>query len=289
MVWPGNAAVVVSIAWVARNGWQGQRVLDDRTVSAINGALEEDFQIKRPMKLKALKGHYSQGQNVHGRGLELNELEREAIISDSPQCKEVIVPIFNGQDLNTMPKLAPYRWVIYFRDWSEERAREYGAAFRRVESMVKPFRDGLTGQIHQDCFWKFWDIRPRLVREVEMHEYVLASAIVTKYVIFRRVPSRNIYTTKTNLFFFYDWSRFSVLAVNHPSRMGILEVRHAGRIDIELLDVICDGNVANANSDNDNEKLESLGERYHAHRELLMAENPSASPSSTIASTISRT
>ena len=32
MVWPGNAAVVVSIAWVARNGWQGLKVLDNRTV-----------------------------------------------------------------------------------------------------------------------------------------------------------------------------------------------------------------------------------------------------------------
>ena len=271
MAWPGNAAVVVSIAWVARNTWQGHKVLDDRTVSAINGALEEDFQIKRPIKLKALKGHYSQGQNVHGRGFELNELEREAIISDSPQCKEVIVPIFNGQDLNTMPKLAPYRWVIYFRDWSEERAREYDAAFRRVESMVKPFRDGLTGQIHEDCFWKFWDIRPRLVREVEMHEYVLASAIVTKYVIFRRVPSRNIYTTKTNLFFFYDWSRFSVLqstihqewAFWNCGTLGASTLNYSTSYAMETwpMPIL-----------NDNEELESLGERYHAHRELLMAE-----------------
>lgn len=271
MVWPGNAAVVVSIAWVARNGWHGRKVLDDRLVSAITGALEEDFQIGRPQKLKALKGRYSQGQNVHGRGFELNKDEREAILAESPECSAVILPIFNGQDLNTMSQLAPYRWVIYFRDWPEERARQFTAAFRRVESMVKPFRDGLTGQIHQDCFWKFWDIRPGLVREVEVHDSVLASAIVTKYVIFRRVPSRNIYTTKANLFFFYDWSSFSVLqssihqewAIWNCGTLGAATLNYSTSYAMETWPMpVLDGN----------EELDDLGERYHSHRESLMAE-----------------
>ncbi len=164
MAWPGNAAVVVSIAWVARDGWQGQRVLDDRTVSTINSALEEDFQIKRPMKLKALKGRFTQGQDVMGRGFELTTEERAELLASDSKCSEVIFPLFNGQDLNNMPVLKPYRWVIYFGDWSEEKARQYGAAFRRVEELVKPYRESLTGQIHQDCFWKFWDLRPTLLR-----------------------------------------------------------------------------------------------------------------------------
>ena len=208
MVWPGNAAVVVSIAWVARNGWQGQRVLDDRTVSAINGALEEDFQIKRPAKLKALKGKFSQGQDVMGRGFELTAEERAEMLTADPSCADVVFPLFNGQDLNTMPRLEPYRWVIYFRDWPEEKARQYGAAFRRVEDLVKPYRDALTGQIHQDCFWKFWDLRPALMREVAVHETLLASAIVTKYVTFRKVPTNNIYNTKTKIYFLRRWSNF---------------------------------------------------------------------------------
>jgi hypothetical protein len=272
MVWPGNAAVVVSIAWVARNGWQGQKILDNRTVSAITGALEEDFQIGRPRKLKALKGRYSQGQNVHGRGFELDKDEREAILAESPECGDVILPIFNGQDLNTMPQLAPYRWVIYFRDWPEERARRFTAAFRRVENMVKPFRDGLTGQIHQDCFWKFWDIRPGLVREVEDHELVLASAIVTKYVIFRRVASKNIYTTKANLFFLYDWSSFAVLqssihqewAIWNCGTLGASTLNYSTSYAMETWPMpVLDGN----------EKLDDLGERYHSHRELLLADD----------------
>src|SRR5262249_480227 len=102
--WPGNATVVVSIVWVAKGAWLGTIILDDRAVTAINGALEEDVQIPRPMKLKALKGRFSQGQDIMGRGFELTAEERDAILNEDPSCTEVIFPLFNGQDLNTMPR-----------------------------------------------------------------------------------------------------------------------------------------------------------------------------------------
>ena len=271
MPWSGNAAVVVSIAWVARNGWQGQKVLDDRTVSAINGALEEDFQIKRPVKLKALKGTFSQGQDIMGRGFELTAEERAEILAVDPSCAEVIFPLFNGQDLNTMPRLEPYRWVIYFRDWPEARARQYGAAFRRVEELVKPYRDGLTGQIHQDCFWKFWDLRPALMREVAMHETLLASAIVTKYVTFRKVPANNIYNTKTKIYFLRRWSEFSVLQSSHHHEWAFWTCGTLGASTLNYSTSYALETWAMPALDG-NEELEILGERYHAHRESLMAD-----------------
>ncbi|MFD1244485.1 BREX-1 system adenine-specific DNA-methyltransferase PglX [Paralysiella testudinis] len=211
MVWPGNAAVVVSIAWVARNGWQGQKFLDDKVVSAINGALEEDFQIKRPVKLKALKGRFSEGQNIMGRGFELTAEERNQLIVQDPKCEEVIFPMFIGQDLNTMPNLVPYRWVIYFRDWSKDKSKQFGPAFERVEELVKPYRESLTGQIHQDCFWKFWDLRPQLVEELEKREIILASAITSKYLSFRFVSARFILNKRTKLYFFDSWGEFASL------------------------------------------------------------------------------
>ena len=271
MPWPGNAAVVVSIAWVARKGWQGQRVLDDRAVTAINGALEEDFQIKRPMKLKALKGTFSQGQDIMGRGFELTAEERAEILSADPSCAEVIFPLFNGQDLNTMPKLEPYRWVIYFRDWPEEQARQYGAAFRRVEDMVKPYRDGLTGQIHQDCFWKFWDLRPALMREVAAHKTLLASAIVTKYVTFRKVPTNNIYNTKTKIYFLRRWDEFAILQSSHHQEwafwtcgtLGASTLNYSTSYALETWPMpVLD----------QRDELDDLGNRYHSHRESMMAD-----------------
>lgn len=209
--WPGNAAVVVSIVWVARCGWAGTRILDERSVADINGALEEDFQILRPKKLKFLKGRFSQGQTIAGRGFEVTASEREQIISRDPVCEEVIVPLFNGEDLNNLPTLQPYRWLIYFRNWSEEQARQYPTAFHQVKELVKPYRESLTGQIHQDCFWKLWDIRPGLMREFEKRTHVLAIARVTKHLCLRRVPTDSIYNDQVKVLFFDGWAEFAVL------------------------------------------------------------------------------
>jgi len=274
MAWPGNAAVVVSIAWVARDGWQGQRVLDDRTVSAINGALEEDFQIKRPMKLKALKGKFSQGQDIMGRGFELTAEERAEMLAADPSCAEVIFPLFNGQDLNTMPRLEPYRWVIYFRDWPEEKARQYGAAFHRVEELVKPYRDSLTGQIHQDCYWKFWDLRPQLISELDARMTVLASAINSKYVSFRRVPTGNVYNKKTKLYFIDAWWEFAALQSSFHQEwafwtcgtLGASTINYSTSVAFETWPMPTVDKYAQAG-------LEKLGEEYHTLREQVLLQN----------------
>ncbi|WP_055335788.1 Eco57I restriction-modification methylase domain-containing protein [Ralstonia solanacearum] len=274
MAWPGNAAVVVSIAWVARNGWQGQKILDDRAVSAINGALEEDFQIRRPMKLKALKGRFSQGQDIMGRGFELTAEERSEMLAADPSCTDVIFPLFNGQDLNTMARLEPYRWAIYFRDWPEEKARQYGVAFRRVEELVKPYRDSLTGQIHQDCYWKFWDLRPQLISELDARMTVLASAINSKYVSFRRVPTGNVYNKKTKLYFIDAWWEFAVLQSSFHQEwafwtcgtLGASTINYSTSVAFETwpMPTVDEGIRAH---------LEKLGEEYHALREQVLLQN----------------
>jgi len=123
----------------------------------------------------------------------------------------VIFPLFNGQDLNNMPELRPYRWVIYFRDWPKERARKYAPAFRRVEELVRPYREALTGQIHQTCFWKFWDLRQRLSTEMDGRDWILASAITAKYLCFRFLPTSNIYSKATKLYFMSSWEEFACL------------------------------------------------------------------------------
>ncbi|WP_131111566.1 Eco57I restriction-modification methylase domain-containing protein [Sulfuricystis thermophila] len=270
MPWPGNAAVVVSIVWVTRSAWRGRKVLNEREVLTINGALEGDFEIPRPKKLKVLKGKFSQGQDIMGRGFELTAEERDAILAEDPKCAEVIFPLFNGQDLNTMPRLEPYRWAIYFRDWPEDRARQYGPAFRRVEELVKPYRESLTGQIHQDCFWKFWDLRPQLVAELERRTTILASAITSKHLSFRRVRTNIIMNKATKLYFFDDWREFVCLQSSiHAAwaywtcgMMGLSTLKYSTTEALETWPMPDLG-------END---IESLGERYHAHRESLMQE-----------------
>jgi hypothetical protein len=170
-----------------------------------------------------------------------------------------------------MPRLEPYRWVIYFRDWPEERARQYGPAFRRVEALVKPYRESLTGQIHQDCFWKFWDLRPGLMEEFAAKQFVLAIASVTKYLCVSRVPTSAVYNMQVKVLF-YD--RFAELAILQSSlhdvwarwlcgTLGASTLRYSTSSVLETWPMpALDGNG----------ELDDLGERYHAHRESLMAD-----------------
>lgn len=211
VIWPGKASVVVSIIWLSNMPWKGNYTLDEVPSSTITTALENTIEIPRPEKLKSLKGRFSQGQDVMGRGFELDEEARTSILRIDPECEKVICPLYNGSDINNLPVLQPYRWVINFRDWDEATSRQFGPAFERVERLVKPYRDGLTGQIHQDCYWKFWDLRPRLLKEFEENDFVFASGVVTKFLSFRRVSTRNVYNHKVKLYFMYDWAEFSAL------------------------------------------------------------------------------
>lgn len=211
VLWPGKASVVVSIIWLSNMPWKGVCTLNDESCIKITTSLESTIEIPPPEKLKSLKGRFSQGQDVMGRGFELDEAERSTILKADPECEMVIFPLYNGSDINNLPVLQPYRWVINFRDWDEKTSRQFAPAFERVERLVKPYREGLTGQIHQECYWKFWDLRPRLLKEFEENEFVFASGVVTKFLSFRRVSTRNVYNHKVKLYFMYDWAEFSAL------------------------------------------------------------------------------
>lgn len=269
--WPGNAAVVVSIVWIAKQPWTGAATLDFKTVHLINGALEEDFELKRPVKLKELKSSFSEGQNIMGRGFELTQEERNEIIQRDPKCDEVIVPLYNGQDLNSSPVLEPTRWVIYFRDWPEERARKYGPAFDRLEELVRPYRESLTGQIHQECFWKFWDLRPSIISEFPKRESVLAIASVTKHVCFARVSTDSVYNTQVKLIFLDGWREFCALQSSlHDvwarwlsGKLGTSTLRYFTSAILETWPMPRAGEP---------DRFELLGSRYVSKRQQLMLE-----------------
>ena len=129
MAWPGKASVVVSLIWISNQSWNGEYVLNDSSVKRVSTSLDDSILLPQPHKLKALKGRYSQGQDVMGRGFELDEDSRLEILKADPACAEVIYPIYNGNDINNLPLLEPYKWVIYFKDWDEATSRRFKPAF----------------------------------------------------------------------------------------------------------------------------------------------------------------
>ena len=270
--WPGNAAVVVSIIWICKSRWQGPALLNSVNVNMINGSLAEEREVKSPIKLKSLKGRFSQGQNLHGQ-FDMDKSELEQLIQQDESVRGVLSPLYNGQDLNTMPTLIPTRWAINFRDMTEQEARKFRPAFTRAENLVKPFRQSLTGQIHQHCFWKYWDIRPRLLEEFYCHEEVLATAMVTKYVSFRKVSTSNVYTHKTIILFMYDWWEFACLQSSLHQEWAFLTCGTLGAstLSYSTSSALETWPMPKIEDDTD---LKTIGASYYAFRDkLLQAES----------------
>ncbi|MHB8887630.1 MAG: Eco57I restriction-modification methylase domain-containing protein [Acidobacteriaceae bacterium] len=271
--WPGLASVVVAIIHIAKGKWVGSNILNSKVVDVISGGLEEAMPEtpSTAYKLSAMSGRFSQGQDIMGKGFELSEPERSTLIANEPESVDVVLPLYNGQDLNNMPTLKPYRWVIYFRDWPYEKARSYRLAFDRVEQLVKPYRDSLTGQIHQKHFWKFWDLRPRLMKELSEHGHVLAAAINTKYVCFRKVPTDNVYNKKAKLLFIYRDSEFAVLqstfhtewAEWRSGTLGATTLNYSTSVALETWPMP-------RASEEIQVSLEEIGKSYHSIRESIL-------------------
>jgi hypothetical protein len=108
------------------------------------------------------------------------------------------------------------------------------------------------------------------MREVAAHETLLASAIVTKYVTFRKVPTNNIYNTKTKIYFLRSWPEFAILQSSHHQEwafwtcgtLGASTLNYSTSYALETWAMPALGGSG---------ELESLGKRYHAHREFLMS------------------
>lgn len=213
LLWPGTADVVVSALFISHIRWQGVFRLNGEPVEVINTSLDStaDLSSGHIYKLIKMKGCCSQGLDIMGDGFILSESEKQEILKKDLKSGDIIFPLFNGQDLNTLADLYPTRWIINFGDMGYEDAKTYSGAFARVLELVKPYRESLTGQIHQKCFWKFWDLRPKLAKEMASHKIILATATNTKYISFQFVSTANVYNKATKLLYFYRHCEFAVL------------------------------------------------------------------------------
>ncbi len=272
--WPGVAAVFVAAVHVFKGQWSSLCGLDGSVVRRINGGLEEAFVDATPWKLKSMKGRYGQGQCLMDNGgYQLNEKDKQALIAEDPQSAEIIKPLYNGKDLNNLYVFQPYRWVINFRQMTESEARKYHAAFRHVTDLVKDYRDGLTGQIHETCYWRFWDYRKKLIEQLERHERVLASSRHTKYVSFRRVPADAVYTEATKLYLFFESWEFAVLQSSFHQEWAGWRSATLGETTFAYSTSECLETWPMPDEQNESiQQCDEIGFRYDAHRESILAE-----------------
>ena len=210
MPWPGTAALDVSIIVLCKGAWDGVRLLDRNIVPFISGGLDSNREVEIH-DLKSYEGRRSDGYKLMGEGFVLSEQERVSLALNDPTVIEIVHPYFGGEDVTDSINFSPDRWAIDFEDRTEDESRRWNGAFLRVEELVKPFRDSQSGQIHQDCFWKYWDMRPGLRSAQSRLARYLVTASNSKYLVFRFQSGRIIFNQKTKIIFAEQYSAFAIL------------------------------------------------------------------------------
>lgn len=211
MKWPGSASLHVSIVVLAK-GWNGLCTIDDKISPIVTSFLTGDLGVlEKPNKLLRNFPNASGGTGVLGIGFVVDRQQAEEWLSIDGKYNDVLRPYINGKDLNSRKNDSLDRYVINFNNLTEEEAERYPLAMQRVRELVKPQRDKLTRQIHEECYWKHWDKRASLYEQISKINRVLACSFVSSHLIFDFLPTGWIYSKELAVIPSDDSAEFGAL------------------------------------------------------------------------------
>jgi len=122
--WPGQAAVVVSVAHIIKGVYGHARSLDGRKVEQITSFLFHSGGNDDPQSLVANAGKSFVGSYVLGMGFTFDDTDKKGVansledmrrlIEKNPRNAERIFPFIGGEEINDSPTHAHHRYVINF-------------------------------------------------------------------------------------------------------------------------------------------------------------------------------
>ena len=122
------------------------------------------------------------------------------------------MPYLIGKDVTSHPEHSASRWVINFHDFDIATAKSYPECFAIVNERVKPYRDQLRGQIHEQAYWRFQDKRLDSYAAINQLETVLVVAMTSKLLSPVFVPRRQLFDQQLVVFKSNRIDLFSVLS-----------------------------------------------------------------------------
>lgn len=211
--WPGSANVVVSLLVTFKGTWMGESTLNGRSATFINDRLIDGGheELEEPKPLIENKGNCSDGIKIQGEGFVISQQKKNSLIDASPNYKDVVLPYLTGMDIAQGLGAKPTDWIISFGLMSYAEASNYPLTFQILEDKVKPYRDGLTGQIHEKDFWKFWDKRERFFAAMAGKGKILACPSTSKYLLMTFIEEGWIPSHSVKLFAYCGMPEFSVM------------------------------------------------------------------------------
>jgi hypothetical protein len=201
-VWPGEAAVFVSVVMLSK-GFARHAVrtllLDNLAVAAISSQLRAHEERSDPRPLLANVGISYTGVRISGAGFLLTEREQSQALLADPSNASVILPYLGGEEANSDPEQAPHRYVINFGRRTLDEAATWRGLLQRVEQTVKPLRDAVRENVGKGghgkkYWWQFVDRCDPLYDALTRCSRCLVVANVSKHLVFSWQPTARVFS-----------------------------------------------------------------------------------------------
>ncbi len=288
--WPGQAAVIVSVVHVIKGSFVGIKRLDGREVERITAFLFHRGGNDDPVRLAENAGKSFQGSIVLGMGFTFDDTDTSGIataiaemhrlIAQNPRNQEVIFPYIGGEEVNTSPTHTHQRYVIDFRDRSEDECRHrWPELMALLEEKVKPERTRRDSngeyKLREPLPTRWWhhaDKRPALYAAIGSLDRVLSCTLHTQDLSFGCLPAHSVFSHALAVFPLTTYAAFCAL----QSRLHELWARFFGSSLGDALRYTpsdCFETFPFPSNWETNAALEVAGREYYEFRAALMIRN----------------
>jgi Eco57I restriction-modification methylase/MmeI, target recognition domain len=218
MMWPGDAAVNVSVVHTAKGLVTKHALclrLDGEPAQAINSRLRPKPERPDPAAIADNAGCAYVGSYVLGMGFILTQAQRHHLVWRDKRNADRIFEILGGVEVNTSPTQSPHRYVISFERMELEETEAWPDLISILRRKVKPERDLLrltsSSKAYKTYWWRFARWSKDCYSKIRQLERCLVAARVTKHLCFSFQPTDRILNEKLYVFPFDHYTQFAIL------------------------------------------------------------------------------
>ena len=196
--WPGEAAVVVSVVHIVKGKYNGDLILDDRSVPLITAYLFHEGGHEDPVRMVENADKSFQGSIILGMGFTFDDTDKKGkasplsemhrLIAEDPRNQERIFPYLGGEEINDSPTHSHHRFVINFEGFTLEKARSWPKLLEIVELRVRPERAKISDEFGQKYWWQFLRQRQELNLAKNDYSQIIALCRHSPYLGLAFVP-----------------------------------------------------------------------------------------------------
>jgi hypothetical protein len=213
LVWPGAAAVVVSIVHLTIGAPTPhvRLLLDDQPVGSLDTRLRAAPERPDPRPLNSNANLGFAGAKLFGQGFVLSAEEQRELVAARAGNAMHIQRYIGGEEINNLPSLAAERWVINFGHLELDEARAFPELLAIAESRVRPERATNNRSTYQKYWWRLGETGTALYDAIGGAVRCLVNCQVSRNVAFAWQPSDVLFAHTLCVFALATDSAFAAL------------------------------------------------------------------------------